>query len=296
MNIVLCADENYAMPCGICLTSLFENNKDIACNVYVLTVGFSPSTEALFTEMAEKYHQAIHIVRIDSSLFQGLKVSERFRESIYYRFLIPDIISDDKALYLDCDIIVTSSLKDLWDTDITSYACAAIEDQRGDDITIHNRIEMYSTYFNSGVLLINLDYWRQHDVKNLLVDYIFNNPDRCLYPDQDALNVVLENKVLFLDYKFNYQYQMTLPSTELFLHRRKWPQANQYKDELPVIIHYSSDLKPWHTEYPHFYKSIFFEYKSKSPWVAHKTFFKTTKRERYYISIINYLNKLFRIR
>lgn len=292
MDIVLCADDNYAMPCGVCLTSLFENNRDTECNVYILTVGFSEATNALFAQLSEKYQQTIQIVPIDSSLFQNLKVSDRFRESIYYRFLIPDIVKGDKALYLDCDIIVTSSLKELWETDVTDYACAAVEDQRGDDIVQHNRIEMYSTYFNSGVLLMNLNYWRQHDVKQQLVDYIYENPDRCLYPDQDALNVVLEHKVLLLDYKYNYQQQMSLPSSELYLHRSKWAQANKYMEELPVIIHYSSNLKPWHVEYPHFYKSIFFEYKSKSPWASYEIHYGATKRERYYSSIMRYVRKL----
>ena len=92
MDIVLCADDNYAMPCGVCLTSLFENNRDAECNVYILTVGFSETTNALFTQLAEKYQQTIQIVPIDSSLFQNLKVSDRFRESIYYRFLISDFL------------------------------------------------------------------------------------------------------------------------------------------------------------------------------------------------------------
>lgn len=295
MDIVLCADDNYAMPCGVCLTSLFENNKEVECNVYILTVGFSEATNALFTQLAEKYQQTIQIVPIDSSLFQNLKVSDRFRESIYYRFLIPDIVKGNKALYLDCDIIVTSSLKELWETDVTEYACAAVEDQRGDDIVQHNRIEMYSTYFNSGVLLMNLNYWRQHDVKQQLVDYIYANPDRCLYPDQDALNVVLEHRVKFLDYKFNYQQQMSLPSAELYLHRSKWEQANKYTEELPVIIHYSSNLKPWHIEYSHFYKSVFLEYKAMSPWASIEILYRATKRERYYSSIMKYVRKLLRL-
>lgn len=295
MDIVLCADDNYAMPCGVCLTSLFENNKEVECNVYILTVGFSEATNALFTQLAEKYQQTIQIVPIDSSLFQNLKVSDRFRESIYYRFLIPDIVKGNKALYLDCDIIVTSSLKELWETDVTEYACAAVEDQRGDDIVQHNRIEMYSTYFNSGVLLMNLNYWRQHDVKQQLVDYIYANPDRCLYPDQDALNVVLEHRVKFLDYKFNYQQQMSLPSAELYLHRSKWEQANKYTEELPVIIHYSSNLKPWHIEYSHFYKSVFLEYKAMSPWASIEILYRATKRERYYFSIMKYVRKLLRL-
>lgn len=295
MNIVLCADESYAMPCGVCLTSLFENNRDTSCNVYILTIGFSEMAKALFSQLADKYQQTIQIVSIDSSLFQNLKVSERFSETIYYRFLIPDIVKGGKALYLDCDIIVTSSLKELWETDVTDYACAVVEDQCGDDIIQHNRIEMYSTYFNSGVLLMNLDYWRQYDVKHRLVEYIYAHPDRCLYPDQDALNVVLEHKVKFLDYKFNYQYRMSLPTPELYLHRNKWEMAQKYNKELPIVIHYATTIKPWHKEYNYFYKSIFLDYKRMSLWSSHSIEYRFNWRKRYYVSLMLYIKKILKV-
>lgn len=54
-------------------------------------------------------------------------------------------------LYMDCDILVNDSLQELWRTDIEGYACAVVEDQEADDITLQNRIGVYGTpYFNSG--------------------------------------------------------------------------------------------------------------------------------------------------
>lgn len=265
MNIVLCADEHYAMPCGICITSILENNQDCSCRIYVLTNGFSAKTKLLFTQLEEKYQQKIEIVEIDSSIFKGLKVSERFRESIYYRFFIPDIVQGEKALYLDSDIIVNGSLKELWNVDLNDYACAVVEDQFGDDIRLHNRIEVYTTYFNSGVILMNLEYWRKNSIKEKLVDYIYNNPERCLYPDQDALNVILKDEVFFADYKFNFQSLMDVNEDELFLHRSKWQRLSEVKNN-PIVIHYTSVTKPWHLNYNGFFKDVYFYYKSVSPW------------------------------
>ena len=39
INIALCSDDNYSIPCLVCITSIFENNKDESCNVTVLTNG-----------------------------------------------------------------------------------------------------------------------------------------------------------------------------------------------------------------------------------------------------------------
>lgn len=286
MNIVLCTDENYAMPCGVCVTSIFENNKEEECNVYILTKGLDKVTISRFEQLAATYNQKINIVNIDSSILDGLKVSERFSEAIYYRFLIPDLLDSEKALYLDCDIIVTKKITDLWNTDISKCACAVVEDQNGDDVRLHNRIEMYSTYFNSGVLLMNLDYWRQHNLKEQLVEYIYQNPERCLYPDQDALNSLLENQVVFLDYKYNYQELMRQPVDNLFLHRSKWSEAHKYVTELPNVVHYTAPIKPWHIECSHNYKNLFLDYKQKSPWNAVKLRWKLSFRMRLLNNII----------
>lgn len=291
MNIILCTDENYAMPCGVCITSIFENNKNEKCNIYILTNELKQSTISRFEQLSKIYGQKINIVKINTSLLNGLKVSDRFRESIYYRFIIPDIINDDKALYLDCDIIVTQNLTDLWNTDITDYACAVVEDQNGDDIRLHNRIEMYSTYFNSGMLLMNLDYWRKNKLKKHLVDYVYQNPERCLYPDQDALNALLENKVIFLDYKYNYQELMTWSKEKLFLHRSKWEQAHKYLNILPVIIHYTSSIKPWNVECNHCYKQYFIQYKGISPWATDKLKHTISLQSRCLNAIKNFVKK-----
>ena len=296
MNIILCTDENYAMPCGVCITSIFENNKNEKCNIYILTNELKQSTISRFEQLSKIYGQKINIVKINTSLLNGLKVSDRFRESIYYRFIIPDIINDDKALYLDCDIIVTQNLTDLWNTDITDYACAVVEDQNGDDIRLHNRIEMYSTYFNSGMLLMNLDYWRKNKLKKHLVDYVYQNPERCLYPDQDALNALLENKVIFLDYKYNYQELMTWSKEKLFLHRSKWEQAHKYLNILPVIIHYTSSIKPWNVECNHCYKQYFIQYKGISPWATDKLKHTISLQSRCLNAIKNFVKKIIFIK
>lgn len=247
MNIALCTDDNYANHCAICITSILENNKDSDCHIYVITEGLTQENSDKFTYLSNYYRRSIEIVTINSDKFDGLQVTERLPRSMYFRFILPQIIQDHRVLYLDCDIIVRRSLKDLCEIDLSNYACGVIEDQIGDDIRMHNRIRMYSRYFNSGSLLMNLDYWRENNIAVQLIDYIAT-ADWLMCPDQDALNVVLENKVLFLDYTYNFQ--------EGFYHELVWLSGNKWsaveearKD--PIIVHYTSGEKPWHTDCTH---------------------------------------------
>ena len=206
MNIALCTDENFSVPALVCITSVFENNKSERCNVYVLTDFLSPDVRAKFSELAKVYGQSIDIFSIDKQRFKDLTVNERFPISMYYRFLLPEILTkESKVLYLDCDIIVRHSLRELYDTSLDGKALAAVVAQSCDDIVWTNQLKLKSPYFNSGVLLMNLNYWRQNDSFNKLVSWVATNPDKCMLPDQNALNSIFDGYVKYLDYTYNYQ-------------------------------------------------------------------------------------------
>ena len=263
MNIAICTDNNYVMPCMVTIASVLQQNDD--CHVFVLTEHLSESNKSKFKTLAEYYHQKIEVKEISSRIVSGLNESSRFPKSIYFRFLLPEILpEEDRVLYLDCDILVRENISDFYNTDLVGYACAAIEDQRGDDITIHNRIFMFSRYFNSGVLLMNLDYWRKHNVAQLFIDYLRQYPERCWFPDQDALNAVLEGKVKFMDYRYNMQGEMLSHRCYLQLSAQKWKELDEAISN-PAIIHFTDINKPWYKECRHPYR---LEYQNLATSVA----------------------------
>lgn len=265
MTIALCTDEKYSFPCGVCVTSILENNKEEECNIYIISKELKIKTIEKFKKLQKKYRQKVEIILVSDNAFEGLKISERFPESIYYRFMLPQLLNEDKVIYLDCDIIVTSNLKEFWNTDINERACGVVEDQRGDDITLHNRIDFHDRYFNSGVLLMNLRYWRENMISNKLINFIYNNPSKCIFPDQDALNAIISNQVIFLEYKYNYQEMFLQNRDGLYLHKSKWNNLLP-SNVMPAIIHYTGSVKPWYRFCTHPYASIFKDYKAISPW------------------------------
>ncbi len=293
MNVVLCADDKYAMPCGVCLTSLFENNKNISFDVYIFTENLSDREYRKFENLAKAYSQKLSIIRISSDSFENLKVSERFSKAIYYRFLIPNILVQDKfALYLDCDIIINGSLSFFETINIEDYACAVIKDQMCDDIRLSNRIQINTPYFNSGVIYMNLDYWRKNNISMKCINYIYEYPELCLYPDQDALNKILGGKVIYIPIKYNFQELFYANKEKVFFRRDLWNEVDEYKEN-PVIIHYTSNIKPWYKESTHPLKRVFIKYRDLSPWKGKEQVYFNIKRR--YLFLRSNLKKIFYI-
>lgn len=267
-NIALCTDERFVIPALTCITSIFENNKDDKLAVYVLTEGVSASSKKKFELLGNAYNRNINVLTINSSSFSGLVVRDPFPVSMYFRFLLPEILKDeDKVLYLDCDIIVRHSLRGLFEINLTDKACAVVEDQHGDDVTIRNRTHTSAPYFNSGVMLMNLDYWRRNNTAKELIDYIYKNPDKCFYPDQDALNIVLENKVVYLPYSYNCQHFFVTSTTWSKLHYTKSAEIKRQAED-PVILHFCHKDKPWHVSCSNPRKGEFFYYNSLHSFIG----------------------------
>lgn len=271
---ILCAtDDNYVPYCGVMLTSVFENNKDVSIHVYVIIdKPLSLSNRRRFQELAEKYHQQIEYLLINKeqlSIFPT-KGMDYWSIAMYYRIFAEELIPQEinRVLYLDCDIIVRGSLASLWNVDMTGKAIGVVPDIFSfyDDYYERLQYSKEAGYFNSGVLLMNLEYWREHKLCQQCMDYLNNNYARLFANDQDVLNAVLWDKKMRLPVTYNYQVQFL---ADYFYHNEEPKlQAEIWntKDN-PIVIHYAVPTKPWNVLYYQMpYKKIWWQYKRKSPW------------------------------
>lgn len=288
-NILCSPDNNYTQYCGIMLTSLFENNKEQLFNIIVLCNNLSKENKESLYALAKKYNQQLVIQNIDDNLIKEWPIREGDHISIaaYYRLLTPIILPDDidKILYLDCDIIVNGNIKELYNCNIRNVALGAVLDEDYKNEVKYSRLE-YSKekpYINSGVLLINLEYWRKNNVTNRLLSYINDNPDKVLFHDQDTINAVLHNEITLLPIKYNFQTG--------FLYKRLIADENILSEieeckYTPCIIHFTGPNKPWIKDSQHPYCNRFKHFKTLSLWSATPLVVKKT----------NVLEKLINIR
>lgn len=270
MNIALCTDENFSVPALVCITSIFENNKGDECHIYILTDGLSDKTIDKFQKLGDIYKQQISVMFINKHRFAGLTVSERYPVSMYYRFLLPEMLpEEDKVLYLDCDIIVRHSLKAVYDTSLNDVALGAVVSQSCDWIKWTNDHKLTTPFFNSGVLLMNLDYWRKNNTIEALVKWVANYDKELWLPDQSALNKVLEGKVVYLNYTYNFQERWTRNLEGSNIHFSKWDEIMRIAED-PIVVHYCDAEKPWFVESKHRNKSDFLYYAQLYPFIGFK--------------------------
>lgn len=269
INIVFCIDDNFTSHCGVLMTSICENKGNENIHFHILIDTIKMSNEKLLTRIAKKYSQLITYYKVDHQKLENCPIRKDDHVSIaaYFRILIPLIIPDsvDKVLYLDCDIVVLSDLDDFWNTDIKNNAVGVVPDMFSQDIRVFNRLdyEMHLGYFNSGVLLMNLDYWRANNLSIRILDYIDKNPDKLIYWDQDALNYVLRNEKMNMPLRYNVQEGFYWQDP--FLAKKYWQEMFKAAEN-PVILHYTGIIKPWYKECKHPKRDLYLKYLYLSPW------------------------------
>lgn len=268
MNIALCTDNNFAIPAMVCIISIFENNKDADCHVFILTDSITETLREKFLQLGRMYGQCIEVMTIDRCRVEHLTSNDRFPISMYYRFFLPEMLPQEgRVLYLDCDVIVRKSLREIFETNLEDKALAAVVGGACDNIDFVNRLQLSEPYFNSGVLYLNLDYWREHNVAQRLIRWIAANPTLCALPDQDALNKVLEGKVAYLSYTYNYQEKWTRSSLISYMHYSKWEEIRHVGKD-PAIVHFCEAEKPWFTECKNPFQKDFLYYAGLHPFTS----------------------------
>lgn len=249
INILCATDKNFVPYCGIMLTSLLENNRTECVSVYLIVDDtVKESSLSQFQQLASHYQQKLEFIHIDPSVFDRYPVyNTQWTSSIYYRLLAAELLPKtvDKIIYLDCDIIVTRSLREMWEIDVDNYAVGAVPDVWAPKSSVYERLglENDGRYFNSGSLILNLKYWREHQLSRQYIQYITDNFEKLWFNDQDTLNGVLYDQKLLLPVKYNFQV--------LFLDNTKFAtfdsamQKNISSEQNPLIIHYAASVKPW---------------------------------------------------
>lgn len=244
--IFFATDDNYVPFMAVAMASMLANaSRDYFYKIYVLTT-------SLKKEYAEELRLIVKDCAPDSASLDFVSLREEMEKSqgsfhlrhyysreTYCRIFIPRFFPQyKKVIYLDCDIVVTGDISELYNTDIgDNLVAAAPEEVMADFNVFGTYVEKTlgidrNKYFSAGILLINADLYRRENVEDKFID-LMNRFVFRVTQDEDYLNVLCKDRVKWLPVDWN--------KSAYTLDEKKKFDAKQLK-----IIHYKINWKPWH--------------------------------------------------
>lgn len=250
LNICYALNDRYASYCGASMVSILENNRTNNIVFHILSDTIEQSFKSRLKSYIKDYNADIIFYKVNDSKLDGQKIT--WSKYGWYRIFASELLPKtvDKLLYLDCDTIVVGNISDLFDIPNSDWSLAAVPDYMTIQPKLYERIGYNAEegYFCSGVLLMNLDYFRKHNLSEKVLRFALENPERIQFPDQDALNCVCKDSKVRLPLK--YGILDPFYRDERFARRF----ADEVKESLddPRIVHYAG-CAPWIAEYQHHY-------------------------------------------
>lgn len=259
--VVLASDDDYARPLCVVLRSIATSNAAHldALRVIVLHDSLSPPVARMLTSHAADVGLNLQLRRVDADA-DAYPTHGWASAAAYLRLTLPDVLSDyDRAVYLDCDLLVLGDLTPLLTTDLGDAAIGAAEDVMnpvlGCGIGLPGWAELGldagRRYFNSGVLVLDLDACRE--VFDRARWFLANRTRHVFFWDQDALNWAADDRWFRLDRRWN------MVALSAMLEMFGTPPCQAEMAPLPVllddeknarILHYAGPRKPWNDDYP----------------------------------------------
>lgn len=283
MDVAYHLTDNYARISGTSIVSLFENNKDVdEINVYLIENGFTPKTKYKFTELAKKYGRNIVFIQLPDLNGEGydlglVSIKKKWMFDSYSRLFLDRLLPEDveRVIYLDGDVLVLGSLKSLWEMDLRGKCCAACMDCVSEPYYKLFRIKPENRYCNSGLILMDLKAWKQKNIGEKVKKHVQKNNGYVFFMEQTVFNVVLQDEILYLSFKYNVSSLVQVLSYKDLMKLRKPLHFYSCKEveearKNPIIIHMTGFFyvinRAWNEVTNHPDKERFIEYCKKFDW------------------------------
>lgn len=273
INILVTLNGKYLPPLQVLLTSLRTAHPDELLTVWLLHSGIAPGALEMVERQCGRLGMTLHCLTVDRAVFDSAPVTRQYPQEMYYRllagcFLPPEL---DRVLYIDPDILVLNSLRPLWETPLEGrlFAAASHTGKTGLMNNINQvRLGTDCKYFNSGVLLIDLNAARAQVRPQDIFRYAEEKGKALLLPDQDILNALYGERTMELDDTL-WNYDARNYNTYLLrsggVCDMDWVMRNT------GILHFCGKAKPWKPGY------------LRRFGVLYKHYIQLTRRTGYYI-------------
>lgn len=262
LHFAFCVNDGYVPYICVTIKSIIVNNKDYSVTIHVLSDYISTKGMRLLKEVISNSNANLQVHIVDDTILKGLK--DTWSIYTWYRVLLPNVLSEDvhRVLYLDADTLVTADISDIFKMEMTEKAIAGSIDILSFDSETFERCkyEQEKRYLCAGVMLMNLDYWRENELTKQIVEWGRENDARIKFPDQDTINYICRDNKIVLPMRYGILGVYFV--NKVFYEQ---PYLNDLKKCIssPAIIHYAGE-NPWKVELSnHLYQDEWEKYNSK---------------------------------
>src|SRR4051794_15780412 len=241
ISVLFAFNANYAQHGAACIASLIRHSH-APLDIVIASSGDPEAFADRFRQsFGDNPRVSLDFRRVEVPSGTEFPTPSKLTLETYLRFWVDELLPGRKrAIYLDPDTIVAGAIEELWTTDLRGNVLGAVPIPSSTRPPTHGMPEG-SLFFNAGVLVIDLQAWRERNCRERCLNYLRHHPERALDGDQDILNLVLIDEWLPLDFVWNVinpfyrpSYDLKLPAAEV---KRICAQAR--------IIHFNGSHKPW---------------------------------------------------
>ena len=274
INICLACDDNYSKHAGVVIASILANAViDDELSIYILDGGISEVRKSEILSLKSIKDCEIVFIPFDEKLiddYKKIKTLKHISYVTYYRLKLPSLLPYiDRIIYLDCDMVVLTSLQELYQTDMCGKYIAGCK-----DIGTKKKFTKLKNYINAGMLLFDLAKMRELDIEKSFLEYANSNIENLKYSDQDIINYASKDGICILDDKWNVQ-------SSNFVNRSSYMKN-------PSVVHFIAKKKPWHWASFSYHRDLYFKYLQLTPWMLNKINYFCWTKVNWFASLLAY--------
>lgn len=244
ITVVMCADDAYAAAGAVAIRSLCDH-LSVGADIWLLYTRLGAGSLALLRRAPRGGDFRLLTVNLSRRHYDFAVRSDYISSATFGRLQVGGILpaTCERALYLDCDVLVRGDLDELWRTDLGGKVVGAALEQTAPTLGSNGVSESVEAlelnaeypYFNAGVLLIDLKAWREANVGVRASRYLRRLQPRLM--DQDSLNAVLAGSWKELNPVWNL--------TSYWFRTRYRQRKNRALLACARVVHYVGHRKPW---------------------------------------------------
>ena len=242
--IVLGADNNYRDKLETTIKSICYHNRDL--KFYIFNEDIPKEWFYLMEKRLGQMNCEILNIEIDAEKVKHFSTPDtHIKYMTYFRYFIAEFVKEDRALYLDCDMVVHGNINPLFQKYFEENYIIAVPDG------------WYKNIFNAGMMMVNVHKWKTDNICQNLLELTAEKHQE-VYGDQGVLNLLFENK--WKKVSPHYNFMVGLDTLAYWAQKPEWFLNSWDENYKPAIIHFEGKDKPWNDSLKTRYRELWWFY------------------------------------